>query len=187
MGQAICSVSHLQGDFLLQSGRRASQYFDKYQFESDPDLLRSVAKGLAPLVPDDIEVLAGLELGGVPIATALSLATSLPVAFVREAAMEYGTAKLAEGAVIAGRRVLVVEDVITSGGQVVASTPELGSLGSGNDWWVFTAGDDFPQRVRMPEGFRPLDIGESWVIGIWTDDLDVEHVRLYPLSRSDTR
>lgn len=71
-----------------------------------------------PLVPSDTEVLAGLELGGVPVATALSLATGLPAAFVRKAPKSYGTAKLAEGTEIEGRRVLVVEDVITTGGQV---------------------------------------------------------------------
>jgi orotate phosphoribosyltransferase len=75
-------------------------------------------------------VLAGLELGGVPIATALSLETGLPVAFVRKEAKPYGTCRLAEGAEVEGRRVLVVEDVVTSGGQIVLSTKELRALGA---------------------------------------------------------
>jgi orotate phosphoribosyltransferase len=75
-------------------------------------------------------VLAGLELGGVPVATALSLRTGLPAAFVRKQAEQYGTRRLAEGADVAGGRVLVVEDVITSGGQVVPSTTELRTLGA---------------------------------------------------------
>jgi orotate phosphoribosyltransferase len=66
-----------------------------------------------------------LELGGVPVATAISLATGLPQVLVRKQAKTYGTAKLAEGPDVAGRRVLVVEDVITTGGQVVASTENL--------------------------------------------------------------
>lgn len=125
LGRAICQVSYLEGDFTLRSGRTARHYFDKYQFESDPDLLRKVADRMVPLVPEGVEMLAGLELGGVPVATALSIVTSLPVVFVRKAAKTYGTAKLAEGPSIRGRRLLVVEDVVTSGGQLVESVGEL--------------------------------------------------------------
>jgi len=69
-------------------------------------------------------------LGGIPIATALSLRTGIPAAFVRKEAKKYGTARLAEGADIEGRRVTVVEDVITTGGQVVISTNDLRVLGA---------------------------------------------------------
>lgn len=120
----------LEGTFTLRSGQISSHYFDKYLFEADPELLREVAAHLIPLVPAGTEVLAGLELGGVPIATALSLATGLESAFVRKQAKTYGTAKLAEGAELAGRQVLVVEDVITTGGQVVTSTEDLRRLGA---------------------------------------------------------
>ena len=95
-----------------------------------PELLRAVAEQSAPLVPEGTEVLAGLELGGVPLSTALSLVTGLPQVLVRKEAKTYGTAKLAEGPEIAGRRVLVVEDVITTGGQVVLSTEELRARGA---------------------------------------------------------
>ncbi len=120
----------LNGTFQLRSGQESSTYFDKYLFESDPGVLAQVAEQAAWLVPENTEVLAGLELGGVPVATALSLATGLPAAFVRKEAKKYGTAQLAEGAQIAGKRVLVVEDVITTGGQVAASTAELRSRGA---------------------------------------------------------
>ncbi|MDY7103499.1 MAG: orotate phosphoribosyltransferase [Actinomycetota bacterium] len=120
----------LRGDFTLRSGRRADTYFDKYRFESDPALLRAVADLAAPLVPPGTELLAGLELGGVPVATALSLVTGLPTVFVRKVAKTYGTAKLAEGAEVTGRRLLVVEDVVTTGGQVAASTGDLRTLGA---------------------------------------------------------
>jgi len=100
----------------------SSKYFDKFLFESDPVLLDAVAAHLVELLPPPTEVLAGLELGGVPVATALSLRTGLPVAFVRKAAKTYGTAKLAEGIDLAGRRVVVIEDVVTTGGQVPSST-----------------------------------------------------------------
>jgi orotate phosphoribosyltransferase len=109
---SIMPVARLTGQFRLRSGATASECFDKYRFESDPQLLRAVASQLVPLVPTNTEVLAGLELGGVPIAAALSLATGLPAAFVRKKAKSYGTCRLAEGVEVAGRRVLVVEDVI---------------------------------------------------------------------------
>jgi orotate phosphoribosyltransferase len=120
----------LTGDFVLRSGRRATTYFDKYLFESDPALLSEIAGALVPLIPTGTEVLAGLELGGVPVVTALSLATGLPAAFVRKQAKQYGTSKLAEGAEVSGRRTLVVEDVITTGGQVVASAEALRAHGA---------------------------------------------------------
>lgn len=120
----------LRGEFHLRSGQVADVYFDKYLFEAQPDLLDAVTQRLVPLIPTGTEVLAGLELGGVPVATALSLATGLPAAFVRKEAKTYGTAKLAEGATVEGRRVLVVEDVITTGGQVALSTRQLRELGA---------------------------------------------------------
>ncbi|MGO9965441.1 MAG: orotate phosphoribosyltransferase [Acidimicrobiales bacterium] len=120
----------LEGTFTLRSGQVSNYYFDKYLFESDPELLREVVAQAVGFIPAGTEVLAGLELGGVPVATALSLATGLEVVFVRKTAKTYGTAKLAEGAAIAGRRLLVVEDVITTGGQVVISTGDLRRLGA---------------------------------------------------------
>jgi orotate phosphoribosyltransferase len=130
LARRIGERCRLTGTFTLRSGRESSTYFDKYLFEADPGLLAAVAEQAAHLIPEGTEVLAGLELGGVPIATALSLATGLPAAFVRKEAKRYGTARLAEGAPIDGRRVLVVEDVITTGGQVAASTADLRAGGA---------------------------------------------------------
>jgi orotate phosphoribosyltransferase len=130
LATTINRVARLSGSFILRSGASATEYFDKYQFESDPEILREIAKNLAPLVPKGTDVLAGLELGGIPIVTALSFETGLPAAFVRKAAKSYGTERLAEGPALAGRQVLVVEDVVTSGGQVVLSTSDLRDLGA---------------------------------------------------------
>ena len=127
---AIAAVAHLTGEFRLRSGATSSEYFDKYQFESRPALLRAIAQLLAALIPKETEMLAGLELGGVPIATALSLETGLPVAFVRKEAKAYGTCRFAEGASVAQKRVLIVEDVVTSGGQIVLSAKALRSIGA---------------------------------------------------------
>lgn len=130
LARAITDRSLLRGEFLLRSGRTSNEYFDKYLFESDPQLLRAVAEALAPLVPDGVEALAGLELGGVPLATMLGQVTGLPTLFVRKQAKEYGTRRLAEGGEVEGRRLLIVEDVVTSGGQVVLSTRDLKERGA---------------------------------------------------------
>ena len=130
LARTVGGMCRLRGPFTLRSGTVADIYFDKYLFEAQPAVLQAVAARLAELVATDTEVLAGLELGGVPVATALSLTTGLPVAFVRKEAKAYGTAKLAEGATIERRRVLVVEDVVTTGGQVVISTEQLRARGA---------------------------------------------------------
>jgi orotate phosphoribosyltransferase len=130
LARRVQTACYLRGHFVLRSGQETDFYFDKYQFEADPLLLHAVAELAASLVPAETEVLAGLELGGVPISTALSLLTGLPQVLVRKQAKTYGTAKLSEGPDVAGRRLLVVEDVITTGGQVVTSTEELRARGA---------------------------------------------------------
>jgi len=130
LARRVRDVSRLTGEFVLRSGRIADEYFDKYQFEADPALLDQLAERMAVLIPEGTEVLAGLEMGGIAVVTALARHAKLPTAFVRKQAKQYGTARLAEGAEVAGRRVLVVEDVVTSGGQVVISTGELRKLGA---------------------------------------------------------
>ena len=130
LASQVGKLCRLNGEFRLRSGQVASTYFDKYLFEADPELLAAIAAHMAQLVPEGTEVVAGLELGGVPVATALSLATGLPAAFVRKEAKAYGTAKLVEGADVAARQVLVVEDVITTGGQAATSASELRRRGA---------------------------------------------------------
>jgi orotate phosphoribosyltransferase len=130
LARAIHRKSHLTGTFTLRSGAVSNEYFDKYRFESDPVLLRAIAEALAPLVPEGTEALAGLELGGVPLATALSQVTGLPACFVRKEAKTYGTCQLAEGVDVDGARLTVVEDVVTSGGQVVISCGDLRGRGA---------------------------------------------------------
>jgi len=130
LARRIVETSYLTGSFRLRSGQVSDRYFDKYRFEAEPELLRGIAEALAQILPPATEILAGLELGGVPLATALSLTTGLPMVQVRKKRKEYGTEKLAEGPAIEGRRLCVVEDVITTGGQVVQSTEDLREEGA---------------------------------------------------------
>ena len=130
LARNLFDTAHLRGTFTLRSGTVSDRYFDKYLFEADPVLLDRIAAALAPLVPKGIEALAGLELGGIPIVTALSRVTGLPARFVRKEAKTYGTCRLAEGGDIDGVRLAVVEDVVTTGGQALISCGDLQERGA---------------------------------------------------------
>lgn len=125
LAKNIYDISHLTGEFLLRSGKISNEYFDKYRFEAQPKVLESIAIHLADLIPAETEIIAGLEMGGIPIVTALSLKTGIPAAFVRKKAKEYGTCRVSEGSELRGKKVLIIEDVITSGGQVVLSAEDI--------------------------------------------------------------
>jgi orotate phosphoribosyltransferase len=130
LAKEIYDVAHITGEFLLRSGVISNEYFDKYQFEGRPNILNAIADALVDSVPAGIDALAALEMGGIPIATAISLKTGIPVVFVRKEAKKYGTNKLAEGMNISGKKLLIVEDVVTSGGQIIISAKELRDLGA---------------------------------------------------------
>ena len=125
LARRIHHASHLTGTFTLRSGAVSDEYFDKYRFETEPQLLRDVAEAAAPLVPPDVDALAGLELGGIPLVTMISQVTGLPALFVRKQAKTYGTCKIAEGGEVEGRRLCVIEDVVTSGGAILDAAVEL--------------------------------------------------------------
>ena len=126
----IYTSSHLTGVFTLRSGKVSEEYFDKYLFEAQPELLSEIASIMADYVPNGTDVLAGLEMGGIPVATAISLRTGIKAAFIRKKAKEYGTCKLAEGADVTGKKVCVVEDVVTTGGAIIEGVSEMRKLGA---------------------------------------------------------
>lgn len=131
LARAIFQIAHLRGHFKLRSGLTSEEYFDKYRFESQPLLLKEIAKQMKPLIPPGTEVLAGLEMGGIPVATALALESGLPVTFVRKEAKSYGTCRVAEGLEsLKGKNVCIIEDVITTGGQVILSAEDLRKEGA---------------------------------------------------------
>ena len=131
LARQIYNTARITGEFLLRSGATSHQYFDKYLFEANPVLLKQIAEAMAPNLPNGhIDVLAGLEMGGIPIVTMLSQTTGLPGLFVRKKAKEYGTCKLAEGGEINGRKLVIIEDVVTSGGQIRLSAADLRERGA---------------------------------------------------------
>jgi orotate phosphoribosyltransferase len=153
----IHAAAHLTGTFTLRSGVVSNEYFDKYRFESDPALLRAIAEAMAALVPPGIDALAGLELGGVPLATMLSQVTGLPACFVRKEAKTYGTCQLAEGIDVNGARLLVVEDVITSGGAVLDAAAALRERGARTDRVVCVIDRESGGDAKLKEAGLELD------------------------------
>jgi orotate phosphoribosyltransferase len=129
LARRVYDTCHLTGSFRLRSGQISEEYFDKYLFEAQPALLREVAEAMVALLPE-CDVLAGLEMGGIPIATVMSQLTGLPTLFVRKQAKEYGTGKAAEGGPVNGQRAVLIEDVVTTGGALLASSRHLRAAGA---------------------------------------------------------
>ncbi|HEV3271313.1 MAG TPA: orotate phosphoribosyltransferase [Candidatus Methylacidiphilales bacterium] len=130
LAKRIYDTAHITGDFTLRSGAKSTEYFDKYLFEADPKLLADIARAMLSILPPHTDALAGLEMGGIPIATMLSQLTGLPVLFVRKKAKDYGTCKIAEGGPVRGRKLLIVEDVVTSGGAILDAAKALRAEGA---------------------------------------------------------
>lgn len=130
LAKQVLDVAHLTGEFLLRSGQTSSEYFDKYQFEARPKLLDAIADHLLPFIPKDCDYLGAMEMGGIPIATALALKSGKEMIFIRKEAKTYGTSKFAEGPKFKGKTLCLIEDVITTGGQVAISTAMLREEGA---------------------------------------------------------
>ena len=132
LGAALREHAYLEGDFVLRSGRRSRYYLDKYRFETRPDLLGPLGEWIAQVVAEhdpEAVLLAGPELGAVPLAAAASLASGLPFLIVRKEAKEYGTANRLEGVFEPGESVCLIEDVVTSGGAAVQAIEALREAG----------------------------------------------------------
>jgi len=125
LADRIRRAARVTGSFTLRSGKTSDVYFDKYQFEADPALLRDIAEAMLPLVPQGTQVLAGLEMGGIPLATVMSQLSGIPACFVRKEAKAYGTCRYLEGAALASQRFVLVEDVVSSGGAIIDALSKL--------------------------------------------------------------
>ena len=125
----LVAAAYLEGDFVLRSGRRSRYYFDKYLFETKPDILRRVGTLLAELVPAGTQRLAAPELGAILLGGAVSMETGLPLVLVRKDAKEYGTSKVLEGELNAGEKVTLIEDVLTTGGEAIRAAEKVREAG----------------------------------------------------------
>lgn len=129
LAKRIADVALLRGEFTLRSGRKSNYYLDKYRFETQGDILTALGKLFAEHVTADVDRIAGAELGAVPLAAATSMACGKPCVYIRNQKKEYGTNKQVEGVLNAGESVLIVEDVCTTGGQVLESCKVLEAMG----------------------------------------------------------
>lgn len=120
------------GRFTLTSGKTSDYYVDVKAATTDPTVLRPVADEMAALARryGPFDAVAGMELGAVPIATAVSLATDLPLLVVRKGERSHGTGRRIEGRDPSGMRVFVVEDVTTTGGSTVQAIEALRAAGA---------------------------------------------------------
>lgn len=127
----ISETALLRGDFTLRSGRKSKYYLDKYLFSSQPDILQALGKEFADRIDtNSIQRLAGAELGGIPLVTAAAMATGLPCVFIRNQKKDYGTSKQLEGVINAGDHMVIIEDIATTGGQVLEAAHVITKLGA---------------------------------------------------------
>lgn len=158
LAAAIRKAAYLEGDFVLSSGKRSKYYLDKWRFETDPGLLREIAKALSDLLPSPPpDRLAGVELGGVPLAAAVALETGIPYLIVRREAKEYGTGREVEGLMEEGERVVLVEDVLTTASQAISAAQRLTRLGLEVQRVVYVIDREEGAETNLREaGFEPV-------------------------------
>ncbi len=130
LARRIAEIAVLRGTFTLRSGRTSTYYIDKYLFLSQPDILAELGRMLADGLPAETTCLAGAELGGIPLVTAVSLACGLPCVFVRSTKKDHGTAKQIEGTLQPHDKVVIVEDVATTGGQAIEAAKVITTAGA---------------------------------------------------------
>ena len=126
----VKETAYLEGDFVLRSGKRSKYYLDKYLFETCPDILRALGKEFAKHIGNDVTLIAGAELGGVALAAAAAMETGKNWVIIRNSKKDYGTGKLIGGVLKQGDVVLLVEDIATTGGQVLEAAKVITEAGA---------------------------------------------------------
>lgn len=130
LGREVVAAALLKGRFVLRSGAVSDYYLNKYMLTTRPAILRRIAEEMAALVPSGTQRIAGPELGAVPLAAAVSMVLDIPSVFVRKQAKEYGTANSFEGDIRPGEKVVILEDVLTTGGEAIRSATALRDFGA---------------------------------------------------------
>ncbi len=125
----IREAAYLEGEFILRSGRKSNYYLDKYLFETQPDILKALGEMFTKHVGGSTTLIAGAELGGVALAASTSMASGRPFVIIRNTKKDYGTSKPYEGKLSDADSVLLVEDIATTGGQVLEAAKLVQQLG----------------------------------------------------------
>ena len=139
IARRIAETAVLHGNFTLRSGRTSNYYIDKYRFSTQPDILRALGELFTAALPAPTTLLAGAELGGIPLVSTASMASGIPCLFIRNAKKEYGTmkdssgtatARMHEGSIGSDDKVVILEDVATTGGQVIEAARTIEEQGA---------------------------------------------------------
>lgn len=130
LGRDLLNAAYLRGDFILSSGLRSQYYVDKYLFETKPGVLRRVATFLGEMLPAQTDRLAGPELGAVALTTAVSLETGLPFSIVKKQSKDYATKLMIEGELYPGEKVVVIEDILTTGRAAIQAANQVKLVGA---------------------------------------------------------
>jgi orotate phosphoribosyltransferase len=126
----VKETAYLEGNFTLRSGKQSKYYLDKYLFETCPDILKALGKEFAKHIGSDVTLIAGAELGGVALAAATAMETGKNWVIIRNSKKGYGTGKMIEGVLKQGDVVLLVEDIATTGGQVLEAAKVITEAGA---------------------------------------------------------
>jgi orotate phosphoribosyltransferase len=126
----VKQTSYLEGDFTLRSGKKSKYYMDKYLFETCPDILKALGKEFAKFATKNTTLIAGAELGGIALAAATAMETNKNWLIVRNSKKDYGTGKMVEGILKPTDTVLLVEDIATTGGQVLEAAKIITAAGA---------------------------------------------------------
>jgi len=130
LAKRVKDTAYLEGDFTLRSGKKSKYYLDKYLFETQPDILKALGEEFAKHATGDVTLIAGAELGGVALAAVTAMATGKRWIIVRNSKKDYGTSKMIEGVLKKDDVVLLVEDIATTGGQVLEAAKIIAEAGA---------------------------------------------------------
>ncbi len=122
------------GDFTLASGKKSSYYIDLRLVASFPHIFRKMIKNLQKLVSektglDNFDSLVSVPTGGLIIGSALAIETVKPLIYVRDKPKDYGTTKSIEGKIFSSMKVVLIDDVITTGNSVTNAIKQLKDAG----------------------------------------------------------
>jgi orotate phosphoribosyltransferase len=146
------------GRFILTSGAVSEYYIDIKNASTDPKTLKQIASHMAPL-SNNYELIAGMELGAVPLIVALALETHIPYVIIRKERRQHGTGKQIEGGVVDNKKTILIEDVTTSGGSVLKSIQILKEHGAHIDQVITVVDRESGAREKIKSlgiTFTPL-------------------------------
>ncbi len=163
------------GKFKLSDGSLTDYYIDKYVFETSPEILAAIVDEIGEMLEGDtIDVVAGPELGAVPLVTGVSLESGIESAFVRKGKKHHGTQARIEGTIEKGQRVAIVEDVTTTGNTILDTAEVVEDVGgvverlivvvdrnAGAHERVEEAGYELEALAQVGRDFRVDSLGEE--------------------------